>query len=343
MQIPGALADLLAVPAVSGYEVPLADLVCEQIEGFGLHARRDSMDNVWTVIGSGRPRVVIFAHLDEIGFVITRLEDCGLIRARALGSWDPYVSQGVPVEIVTGNGVVAGVSVPTPPEAADPASLTIDVAARSHRDLTDMGLEVLQPLTMTRVPPMCPGNLVVSRALDNRITCYLLLELARSLAPDAGAREGELVLAFTSQEEVGFRGTRGFAREFRSLPIDACFSVDAYPAMREPGSAALGGPVLGAGPILRRADLEGVGSQRIAHALKRVAHSLSIPIQEAHAQGHNQASVLADSPWCALDFAMASLHSAVEAIDQRDLEQMHNLLHGIAESMELFGREEKAT
>jgi putative aminopeptidase FrvX len=273
-------------------------------------------------------------HLDEIGFVTTHVRPDGIVVSRTLGHWDPYVFSGVPVQIITAGGPVDGVSVPLPVgddgTADDLQCLCIDTGVRTAEEAAKLGVRSLQQVIMRRQPPLRVGNLLAGRAMDNRIGCVLLLELAEHMISWSEFRQS-VILAWTSQEEVGFRGTRAMARRWRKVPVELCLAVDAYPALYPAGAGARSGsPHPGCGPVLRRADREGVGSEVVVELVTGLARDTGIPLQEAYADGHNQASVFATLPWGALDFAMAYLHSGVESIDVRDYNWMLMLLQSIA-------------
>lgn len=338
MDFYNVLNELLTVPAISGFERALAEHLTKKISAFSFPVRRDALENLWTTIGRGRPRVVLFAHLDEIGFVITKLHKDGSATARCIGNWDPCVYSGVPVCADGIDGPVSGVSQPIRFETGD--AMRIDFGFDSADALRRTGIRPLQQVWMKREPLMRFRNRLVSRALDNRLGCVLLLELlSRIYTGDLHFTVGELVLVWASQEEVGFRGTRAFARTVDPSSIDAVISIDAFPARHTPGVDSGGGqPVLGMGPVLRGADYEGVGTLSVTNNLETIAAGNGVNLQRTFARGHNQASVMSGVPWGALDFAMSGLHSGVEMVDQRDVEQMRTFLAGIVSQLNRFQR-----
>jgi len=329
------LRDLLDIHGVSGFESAVGDYVLSSLQEAGLESRTDPLGNVWTSLGNARPRLVLLAHLDEIGFVTTKLRPDGHIWARALGNWDPVVSSGVPVEIKTPGAILTGVSTTELSESGSRDSnsnewLCVDVGTRSEAGTRALGLDVLQPLRLARSGLTAMGDLMMSRALDNRLGSYALLRLAHELAEES-FDEGEVILAWTSQEEIGFRGTKALAAQLRQTgTVDGAISIDGYPAKREPGlQAKEKGAQPGAGPVLRGADLEGVATRSLCNYVMTAAGSAGVPIQHVYADGNNQASVFASTAWCAIDYAMTYMHSNAESVHSADFEAMYKLIKQI--------------
>jgi putative aminopeptidase FrvX len=136
-----------------------------------------------------------------------------------------------------------------------------------------------------------------------------------------------VTLAWASQEEIGFRGPHVLANTDK---YDAVVAIDAFPADRRPGMIAESGrPRLGAGPVLRGADLTGVGSMSFVGGLMRLAADANIPLQPAYARGHNQASVFSLSFAVALDLPLSYLHAGCESLHRDDLQNLLALLKHI--------------
>jgi putative aminopeptidase FrvX len=203
----------------------------------------------------------------------------------------------------------------------------VDVGTQSEAESRALGLDVLQPLRLARPSLTAMGDLMISRALDNRLGSYALLRLARQLANER-FDEGEVILAWTSQEEIGFRGTKALARQLRKTGgLDAAISIDAYPVKREPGLRFQErGAQPGAGPVIRGADLEGVAARQLCEYVISAAGRAGVPVQHVYADGNNQASVFTSTPWCAIDYPMTYMHSNAESVHRADLDAMHKLV-----------------
>lgn len=335
MTWPDDLRDLLQIPGVSGYEQPVTDYIRSRLPA-GLDARMDAIGNLVVTFGSGTPHLLFIVHTDEVGFVVSGVRDDGAVYLTPVGSWDLHALGGRQVDIHSRAGVLPGVVVTVPPHLGgnndgpppwiDGEQIIVDVGTDSAAETGALGVSVLDSATIARHSTILPGGHLVARGLDNRFGCYLLLSLARELAAESPAR-GAVTLAWASQEEVGFRGPKALAHEGR---FDAVLAIDAYPADRRPAARMSVDSVRpGKGPVLRGADLTGVGSISFVAGIRRLASKLGLPLQPAYAQGHNQASVFHTSFAAALDLPVSYLHSTVESIHAGDLETARRLLSGM--------------
>lgn len=335
---PGELADLLHIPGVSGHETAVVDLISARLPA-GVPQERDAIGNLVARFGDAGPELLIIVHTDEVGFVVSGIRDDGAIYLTAVGAWDFFALGGRQVDVHTeAAAAVPGVVITVPPHldrslAGAPAwiegdQIVVDIGADDSAAVEALGVRVLDSVTLARKTAVLPGGLLVSRALDNRFGCYLLLQLARQLAerPPRGAR---VTLAWASQEEVGFRGPIALAHRFN---FDAVVAVDAYPADRRPRTHQPTDAVrLGHGAVLRGADLTGVGSLRFREGLLGLAAEHGIAIQPAYARGHNQASVFPTAAAIALDLPVGYLHAAVECIHPDDLRAAGALLSALTD------------
>lgn len=326
-----ALDTLIQIPAASGFERPIADWLVSYLDQYDLQIHRDAIENVWTSIGTGDTKIALFAHLDELGFVTTRLHPNGLVSCACLGNWDKFAYSGRPVILQGTNGPLNGVSLPM---SANPdTAMLVDFGVSSDKEFRANGGEVLQPVWLRRDSVAYNGKRLVSRALDNRLGACALLEMIELFAcGNLELEDTEVIFIWTAQEEVGFRGTKVLANTMDLSTLSVAVSIDAYPAVHTSGMKPHEGePVLGHGPVLRGADYEGVSTNAVVQRVIDIASEHCIPLQCTFARGNNQASVFRGVPWGAMDFPVASLHSAVETIDVRDYQNMKKLLKQIIE------------
>lgn len=332
------LYELLAIPGAPGSEEGVAGYLRERLEEHGLQAHRDAIGNLWTSVGSGSPRLLLLAHTDEVGFIVSAIDDLGRLGVWALGGWDARLLPGTPVRVYSHRGPVDGVIACEHSESERSTCrngdsrgkpLWVDVGAQSRDEALAMGIELLQPILFQRQVEALASGLLTARALDNRAGCYLLLQVAVQLLETAPG-PGSVTLSWTAQEEVGFRGPLALRRSLGFNP-DAVIAVDAFPCNRHPRAAVDRSMVqLGQGPVLRLADNAGIGSLQLAGTVRRAAHMLQVPLQEAFAHGNTQASVFPGSRAVALDFATAYIHSQAETVDARDLDGLGRLLVHVA-------------
>ncbi|NLI01143.1 MAG: M42 family metallopeptidase [Chthonomonadales bacterium] len=232
---------LCETPGVPGYEDPIRRVVIEELKKLTDELHVDVMGNVIAVKkGSGGPRVMLAAHIDEIGFVVKHIDDKGFVRLQPMGGWDPrnMTSQRVFVHARSGD-VLLGALMP----ASKPIHmLTPDEANKAPKIeefFVDLGLtgeevrakiEIGDPVTMARTAEMV-GHNVLSKTLDARVAVYVMIAALRQL----GKHEAEIVAVATTQEEVGLRGATTSAYAMRpdvGIAIDSTLAND-FPGMEE--------------------------------------------------------------------------------------------------------------
>jgi putative aminopeptidase FrvX len=257
--VPELLERLLTAPGPSGYEMVPARIWREAAAEFA-EVRVDAMGNSYArVPGTGDgPRLAIVGHVDEIGIVITHVEDSGYLAFRQLGGTDPATLVGQRIELVTRSGTVPGVVARkrlSPAERKDrPApkleDLHVDVGARDGDEARSL-VSIGDPGVLAGGPLELAGGRFASRSLDNRLGAYVALKAARLVA-DAGGAIGDVVAVAPVQEEVGdFGGSRTSA--FALEPAVAIV-IDVTPSTDVPGGDPReGGKVeIGAGPAICR-------------------------------------------------------------------------------------------
>jgi endoglucanase len=255
------LKRLLDTPGPSGFETAAARVWRAEAEGFADRVDVDVSGNSSAVLGSGGPRVMLAGHIDEIGLMITHVDDEGFLYVDGIGGWDPQVLIGQRIRFLTRSGPVVGVVGKKPvhlmkPEekekAAKLSDLWVDVGARDRAAALERGIRVGDPGVVDCTLVELGNGLIASRAVDNRIGAFVVLETIRTLA--AGERPGaEVVAVATTQEEIGFHGggarASAYALEPRvALVVDLTFSTDAPEVEKK----QVGDHKLGSGPVLSR-------------------------------------------------------------------------------------------
>ena len=260
MPVPELLERLLNSPGPSGHESGAAQVWRAWCAEFAEEVGGDSVGSSFARVAgtASGPRLAIVGHIDEIGLHITHIESDGQLRFGQVGGWDPTVLVGQRVRIRTRDAAVLGVIARKPihllkederkgaPELKD---LHIDIGAKDADEAR--GLVRIGDVAVIDVEPeVLRNDLVISRALDNRVGCYVAAEAARLVAA-AGGAPGEVLALAVTQEETGFAGSRTSA--FRHEP-DVAIVVDLTFATDQPG-VELGQITehkLGSGPVIAR-------------------------------------------------------------------------------------------
>ena len=232
------LADICEAPGAPGFEKPIRDLVLKEIEGLVDEVRVDSMGNVVALKkgASAEKKSMAAAHMDEIGFIVTHIDDQGFIRFNPLGGFDPKTLSAQRV-IVHGREDVVGVMGSKPIHIMSPEEKTKAVKLSDYFIDTGMSKKELSSLvevgdSITRERQLIEmGDCVNVKSLDNRVSVFLLIESLRLLQKKTPTYDFYAV--FTVQEEVGIRGANASALEIQP---DFGFGLDTTIAYDVPGS-----------------------------------------------------------------------------------------------------------
>lgn len=270
MELLNILKTLNAAHGPSGDEGEIREAVAELARPFADEITADALGSLIVRKKGAGPRLMLAAHMDSIGLIVTHIEKEGFLRAGRLGGISPREAAYAPVRFRNG---VRGVLVPE--EKADPGKLKldqcfIDIGAgdrESAEKLVRVGDTAVYDAGAVQV-----GKRVLSPYLDNRISCAILL-----LAMERIARpENDLYFVFTAQEEVGLRGVRPAAW---GIDPDCGIAVDVTDVDDTPGSEKSGTARLGGGPAIKVMDSSVICHPAVVEALERTARALELPVQ----------------------------------------------------------------
>lgn len=261
------LARLLDAPGPSGFELPAARVWRAEAESLADRVDVDVSGNSLALLNpEGSPRVMLAGHIDEIGLIITHIDDDGFLYFDGIGGWDSQVLVGQRVKIQGREGEVPGVVGKKPihlmkPDERDKVSkiadLWIDVGAAGRAEVASLGLRVGDPAVLDARMLHLAGDRVISRAIDNRIGAFVVLEALRLLRERTPRPKACVAAVATTQEEIAYHGggARTSAHSFRpdvALVVDVTFAADAPQVeKKQVGEHRLGGgPVLGRGSVI---------------------------------------------------------------------------------------------
>ncbi len=276
------LQALLDAPSPSGFEQPVQEVWRRQMKRFADEVRTDVHGNAIAALNlSGKPRVMLAGHCDEIGFMVNYINDEGFIYFSSIGGVDPGIVSARRVKIFTQKGVVYGVTGRKAIHMMDQEErkkvpemhkLWIDIGARNKKEAEKL-VSVGDPIVFDIGFQKLSNGLVVGRGLDDRIGSFAVAETLRILA---GKKLKAAVFAVsTVQEELGLRG--GKTSAFGIEP-DVGVAVDVGNATDHPDAdkQKVGEIKLGMGPVLVRGpNINPV----VGKALVAAARKLKIPYQ----------------------------------------------------------------
>ena len=225
-QLRTLLEEFVAIPAVSGHEEELAAEIAERLRETGLTPEIDRASNVTVTIGSGAPRRLIVANIDEPGYVVSGWSDDGYLRMARVGpAAHGYIDQyfeGQRVQIGTSRGIVTGVtSIPSThlrrgrPDVERPFDLAdayIDLGAGSVADIEELGIRMMDPISLEKTVNGLAGDRVAGPFLSDRVGAAALVAVLTRVP--SSEIEGTLTVAFVTQEHFGRRGLGQVAERF---------------------------------------------------------------------------------------------------------------------------------
>lgn len=274
----------------SGFEQDVQRLILKTVRPYVDQVIVDALGNLIVKKAGnsdGYPSLLMAAHADEIGFIVKKIEENGLIRFEEIGGFDDRILLSEAVWIKAKSGRVRGVigTLAThyvkwddPQRVTNHRDLYIDVGARSKKEVEALGVEVGQPIsygTGLHVLGNDSTRRLTGKSLDDRSSCAVLIELLQDLG-HSNAKHGDLYAAFTVQEEVGLRGASVVAAAVRP---DFALAVDTTPAS-DTGESLMGGTrLLGNGPCIKVMDKSVISHPLVVNQFKRLAQKYKIPHQ----------------------------------------------------------------
>ncbi len=341
------LESLLDAPGPSGFEVRPARVWRAEAETFADSVTTDVSGNTLALVNAdGRPRVMMAGHIDEIGLQVTHIDENGILYVAGIGGWDPQVLVGQRVRILGRSGDVQGVvgkkaihliKTVDRKKASEIAQLWLDVGVSSAEEASELGLRVGDPLVIDAQMVRLAGDRVASRAIDNRIGAYVVLEALRMLSESSPTASA--VAVATVQEEIGGKSGGGaqssaFALEPDvALVVDVTFSTDIPDVEKK----ELGDHRLGGGPVLSRGS---AAHPVVFDRLVEVAESEDIPytIQAQPKYTSTDADSIYLSrggvPTGLVSVPNRYMHSPNEVVSLIDLDSTARLLAAFVRSLE---------
>ncbi|WP_096435127.1 M42 family metallopeptidase [Alteribacter populi] len=334
------LKQLTTLHGPCGYEQPVSKWVRETVKPLVDEVTVDALGNVIATKKGSKsgPTMIMTAHMDEVGFIVKKIESSGLIRFEKLGGHDDRILLTQKVQIRTKKGLLTGVigSISAHFAKFDDASrvrnhrqLYIDVGAKSKQDATELGVEPGCPITWA--PDMdYLGNQTTGRfvgtGFDDRAGCAVLIKTLQELENTPFA--GKLTAIFTVQEEVGLRGAQVAASQTHA---DVAIAIDTTAVSDTPEETMDDTLAIGNGTGIKVIDFSLISHPAVKDHLTQLADEKQITYQMEIFPGigtDGGAMTLENHgiPTGVLSIPSRYAHSPVEVIDMTDLTATKNLL-----------------
>ncbi|MBN1659955.1 MAG: M42 family metallopeptidase [Anaerolineae bacterium] len=311
----------------SGREEQIREVIRQEVEPLADELHVDALGNLIALKkgdGTGK-RVMLAAHMDEIGLIVSYVDEKGFLRAQPIGGLDLTTLVGGRVQFADGAiGVIAPENRQEYRKEADLSKLYIDVGATSRDEARG---RLGEAVAFTR--PMADlGQRVVAKALDDRIGCVVLVETLRRLQHTPH----DIYFVFSVQEEVGLRGARTGAY---GIDPQLGIAVDITAAADTPEAPKMA-MKLGDGPCIKVMDSGMLAHPGVKSLLIETAERKGIPYQlEVLAHGTTDAAAIqlvrGGVPAGTISLACRYYHTPSEMVDIDDVENSVRLLVALLE------------
>ena len=343
MSVPDVLRRLLTAPGPSGHEQAPAAVFREAAAIFAEVTHDTVGSTVARVAGTaGGPSLAIVGHIDEIGLLVSHIDDKGFLWFVGVGGWDPVILVGQRLEIITRNGPLTGVVGKKPihllneeerRKAPELKHLHIDIGAKDGDDARSL-VRVGDVAVILGEPVELPNDRMISRSMDNRLGCFVAYEAARLVA-EAGGAPGDVCAVAVTQEEITFAGARTTAFTLRpdlAIVVDVTFATDAP----DTNEKEVGRHRFGTGPVLQRgATLD----PRLFELMHEVGEAEEIPFTvtaSARATGTDADAIHASRagvPTGVVSVPLRYMHTPVEMVQLDDVSNAARLIAAFAQRL----------
>ena len=327
---------LLDTPGPSGFESAPAKIWRERASQFATVRGDVAGNSIAEVNPGGSPTIMLAGHIDEIGVIVTYIDDDGFAYIAGIGGWDPQVLVAQRIRFLARNGDVFGVVGKKPihhikledrEKASKITDLWVDIGAASKAE-AEQRLSIGDPGVIDSRTMEFPNGRIVSRSIDDRIGAFIVLEALRRYSETPGP--AHVVAVATTQEEIAWHGGGALVcatcvDPTMAIVVDVTFATD-HPEMekKEIGEARLGG-----GPVFTRGS---VISPVVFNLLRKTAEEHEIPYA-VHAAGRDT-STDADAIHIAREGIATALvsvpnrymHSPNEMVSLDDIDRTATLL-----------------
>ncbi|MBX2817079.1 MAG: M42 family metallopeptidase [Saprospiraceae bacterium] len=328
------LKKICEVPGAPGYEQRIRNLVTEEVSAFVDEIRIDAMGNLIAVRkGIGDKRLMVAAHMDEISFIVTHIEDEGFVRFHTLGGFDPKTLTAQRV-IIHGTEDIIGVMGSKPihlmkQEERSKAPKIVDffidtgLPVDEVKKIVSIGDVITRERSLIQMGPCVNG-----KSLDNRVSVYILIETLRRL--HGKDLPHDLYAVFTVQEEVGLRGaisSAGHINPHFGLGLDVTIAFDVPGAQPHEMVTKLGG-----GTAIKIMDGSTICDHRMVTYLKDLAedHAIKWQAEILPAGGTDTAGIQRSgkdgSIAGAISIPLRHIHQVIEMAHEDDIEASIALL-----------------
>lgn len=342
-------ADLLRrlseAPGPSGFEEPVRKIMVPELRAVTDELRYDGLGSVIARQGSTGPRIMLDAHMDELGGMVRRVTPDGFLSMQMLGGWLDQAIAGQrwiilgahgPIHAVTGIRDVHLASAEERARLISRDAVFLDVGARTSAEVAALGISPGDPVVPDSTFQVMNGTQnYLGKAWDDRVGCAVLIEAARRLRESG--HPNQVFFAATVQEEIGLRGARAATAIIKpdiGIAIEGGVTGDAGGAHPEESQAKLGG-----GPGIFLYDSSALPNRKLVTLVRDTARGKGIPLQADLVQGYGDDSaeiqtVNGGAPTVNLVVPARYTHVHNGIINRRDFDGMVDLVVALIQRLD---------
>jgi putative aminopeptidase FrvX len=328
-----------------GFEEPIRKVLVDLMKPLAASLTFDGLGSIIATQGTQGPRVMVDAHMDELGGVIRRVTPRGLLTMQMLGGWLDQalvdqrwiiVGSKGPIQAVTGIRDVHVVPADERTRVFSRDSLFLDVGAASEADVAAMGIGPGDPVVPDSPFTVMNGTSnYLAKAWDDRVGCAVVVAAMRKLA--AAPHPNQIVWTITTQEEVGLRGAESAAAVVKpaiALAIEGGITGDVFGGRAEETQARLG-----AGPGIFLYDSSELPNRKLVTLVRQTAAEKTLPLQSDLVQGYGDDSAAIQRsnggvPTVNLVVPIRYTHAHNGIMNRRDFDQMVDLLVAVLQKLD---------
>lgn len=338
------IKDLCTLNGVSGDESRVREYITEKIQPYVDSTQIDSMGNVIALkkgTNSDNKKIMVCAHMDEVGFIVSDITDDGFIKFKEVGGFDPRIlltqkvvidSQSGPIKGVMGIKAVHLQTADERKKVSPIESMYIDIGASSREDALKY-VSKGDYATFASEYRELGEDTIKAKAIDDRVGCALMLELVKN------KYESDVYFCFTTQEEVGLRGAGVVARK---LNADVAIILESTTAADVPFvDDYLKCTVQGDGPAVSIMDRASYSDKSLNKFVCDTAdkENIKYQIKQTTAGGNDAGAVQIAAnaiKTCVISLPCRYIHSPVSTVRKNDINEMYTLVNNLLKNIKQF-------
>ncbi|OAO34365.1 peptidase M28 [Staphylococcus saprophyticus] len=341
------LKSLTDVDGISGHEMAVKALMNDYLTPVSDEIIEDNLGGIFgkKSATNGDKTLMVAGHLDEVGFIVTKIDNNGFLKFTPIGGWWNQVMLSQKVTITTDEGKkIRGIIGSKPPHVLSPEErkktidmkeMFIDIGVKSKKEAEQFGIEIGNMVTpYSEFETLANQKYLTAKAFDNRYGCALAIDVLQNLKNEA--IDINLVAGANVQEEVGLRGAKVAANKIKP---DLAIAVDVAIAYDTPGmSGQVSDTAIGNGPVVIIMDASNIGHVGFTKHIKDVAkkHNITVQLDTTAGGGTDAGSIHVaneGTPTVSIGVALRYMHSNVSVLHTDDYKNSVALVTEIVKSL----------